>query len=184
MDMHLTELPVDSLQRHPRNPRKGNVTKIAESIMTNGFYGAIVVQKSTNTIIVGNHRWEAAKQSGMTTIPAIVVDVDDATATKILLADNRTSDLAVYDAEELTSILKTVMVEDDLTGTGFDAKDLDKMIADLNDQADYKRVRNLQPFQHAFFLIKAPLEQQGAVADAIDKALKGIPDVETVSANN
>jgi len=184
MDMNLIEVPVDALQRHPKNPRKGNVTKIAESIMTNGFYGAIVVQKSTNTIIVGNHRWEAAKQSGMTTIPAIVVDVDDATATKILLADNRTSDLAAYDAEELTSILKTVMVEDDLTGTGFDAKDLDKMIADLNDQADYKRVRNLQPFQHAFFLIKAPLEQQGAVADAIDKALKGIPDVETVSANN
>lgn len=180
----MEQVPVDALKSHPDNPRKGNVDKIAESIGANGFYGALVVQKSTGTILVGNHRWLAAKQVGMDTVPVLYVDVDDKTAKRILLADNRTSDLALYDAEELTRLLKTVLVEDDLIGTGFDANDLDKMMSDLVDAANYKRVRNLEPFQHAFWLVKAPVEQQGAITAAVERALAEFADVEIVSANN
>jgi ParB-like chromosome segregation protein Spo0J len=182
--MEIVDVPIDALLPHPKNPRKGNVDKIAESIIANGFYGAVIAQKSTNIILVGNHRWRAARQTGMTSIPVMYVDVDDATATKILLADNRTSDLAVYDADELTRILKSVMVEDDLTGTGFTAQDLDKMIADVNDAANYKRVRNLEPFQNCYWLIKAPIEMQGELTDAFQQAIAKREGVEIVTANN
>ena len=81
-----TDLPIDSVRPHPSNPRKGNVAKIVESIKANGFYGSIVVQKSTMTILAGNHRWQAAKECGMKTIPAMLLDIDDLSAKKILLA--------------------------------------------------------------------------------------------------
>jgi hypothetical protein len=29
-------------------------------IQTNGFFGALVVQRSTNKILAGSHRWKAA----------------------------------------------------------------------------------------------------------------------------
>ncbi len=44
---------------HPKNPRKGNVDLIIESIEENGFYGALIVQKSTGYILTGNHRFVA-----------------------------------------------------------------------------------------------------------------------------
>ena len=132
------DLPINSVKPHPANPRKGNVAKIVESIKANGFYGSIVVQKSTMMILAGNHRWQAAKQCGMETIPAMVVDVDDLQVKKILLADNCTSDFAVYDSDELTRLLRDVISDDTLAGTGFDANDLDKLIADVTDSPNDK----------------------------------------------
>lgn len=37
-------LPVDALEPHPDNPRRGDVDAIAESIRHNGFFGAVLVQ--------------------------------------------------------------------------------------------------------------------------------------------
>ncbi|MFC4424851.1 ParB N-terminal domain-containing protein [Deinococcus navajonensis] len=81
--------PVGGLKLHPRNPNAGNVDVIAESIRTNGFYGAEVVQKSTGHILKGNHTFQAACQVGLPQIPVFWLDVDDAAALRILLVDNR-----------------------------------------------------------------------------------------------
>jgi SAM-dependent methyltransferase len=55
-------VPVDSLETHPRNVNQGDIGAIYESIGANGFYGAIVAQKSTGRILAGNHRYQAAVQ--------------------------------------------------------------------------------------------------------------------------
>lgn len=51
---------IESLEPHPANPREGDVGAIVESIRANGFYGAILGQKSKRRIIAGEHRWRAA----------------------------------------------------------------------------------------------------------------------------
>ena len=67
-------------------------------------------------------------------MPVFWVDVDDKEARKILLADNRTSDLASYDDHALLDILRGIAIEDgNLIGTGFDTDDLDDLINDLSD---------------------------------------------------
>jgi ParB-like chromosome segregation protein Spo0J len=124
-------VPIDSLVPHPNNPRQGDVGAIVQSIKANGFYGAIVAQAGTNVIIVGEHRWLAAKEAGMTKVPVAFADVDDAAARKIMLADNRTSDLAEYDQELLVELLKVEAADAGLEGTGYDGDDLDAMIAGL-----------------------------------------------------
>ena len=45
-----------ALRPHPRNPRRGDVDAIEESIAENGFYGCVVAQRSTGYILAGNHR--------------------------------------------------------------------------------------------------------------------------------
>ena len=109
---------------HPKNPRKGNVDLIIESIEENGFYGALIVQKSTGYILAGNHRFVAGTEIGMTEFPVIFVDVDDRKALKILLADNKTSDDGTYDNNLLFELLEEFSIEEDLLGTGYEIADL------------------------------------------------------------
>jgi len=128
------EVPIDSVQPHPENPRQGDLGSILGSVESNGFYGAVVVQKSTGRILAGNHRWLAAKHAGLTTIPVTFVDVGDVQARRILLADNRTSDLGTYDETQLVSLLKELAASaEGLAGTGYDGDDLDDLIHKLGD---------------------------------------------------
>jgi hypothetical protein len=126
-------VPVQGLKRHPKNPRKGDPVKIAESIAVNGFYGALIVQKSTGYILAGNHRFDEAKKQGATDIPVVWVDVEDDEAERILLADNRTGDLAEYDDDGLRSVLAGLLERTGtLDGTGYDAD----FLADADDAKD------------------------------------------------
>lgn len=117
---------VDKLSPHPDNPRIGLVDTIADSIDTHGFYGAVVAQRSTGYVLAGNHRLAAARQQGMGQVPVTWVDVDDEQARRILVADNRTSDLGTYDEGLLIELLESLP---DLTGTGYDQDDLDTLLA-------------------------------------------------------
>jgi hypothetical protein len=125
---------ISELKQHPRNPRKGNVALIQESIEHNGWYGVVLVQKSTGYIIAGNHRVQAASATGATKVPILEVDCDDDTATRILLADNRTNDTATYDEDSLAEILKELSgVDGALEGTGYKQEDYDDIIAALQE---------------------------------------------------
>jgi DNA modification methylase len=127
-DQHFDpSVPLDKLTPHPKNPRKGNVPLIAESIQANGFYGAVIAQRTTGHIIAGEHRWRAARQKKLPAVPVFWLDVDDDRALRILLADNRTNDVAGYDDEILAEILKGM---EDLSGTGWDDDALAKLLGD------------------------------------------------------
>jgi ParB-like chromosome segregation protein Spo0J len=129
-----TQREITELKLHPRNPRKGNVESIRESIEHNGWYGAVLVQKSTGYIIAGNHRVQAAEAAGMKKIPIMEIDCDDTTAVRILLADNRTNDTATYDDEILADILKGLSeVDGSLLGTGYKLEDYDDIMAALQE---------------------------------------------------
>ena len=125
-------VPLDAITPHPENPRLGDVEMIEESIAENGFFGAVVVQEKTGYILVGNHRYLADKNLGASNIPVIYVDVDDLTARKIMLADNRASDRAFYNEQQLLEILQEIQkIDADLTGTGFTPEDIDDLLARL-----------------------------------------------------
>jgi len=124
---------LDKLTEHPSNPRRGDVQVIADSIDANGFYGAVVAQRSTGFVVAGNHRLKAAREKGLDTVPVVWLDVDDDRAKRILLVDNRSSDLAGYDDPELAALLTSLAGGPDaLRGTGFADEDLADVLARLN----------------------------------------------------
>lgn len=138
---------VNKLRPHPENPRQGDIGAIYESIQSNGFYGAVVVQRSTGYILAGNHRFQAAVESGIAEVPVAWVDVDDDRARRILLADNRTNDMASYDDAALADLLKRVLTETDtLAGTGYEPEDLDDLIKRVEGDA-YKMEQVTAPDQ-------------------------------------
>lgn len=120
---------VGKLAPHPQNPRRGDVDLIGALIQENGFFGAVVAQRSTGHILAGNHRYLAFQAQGAEVIPTIWVDVDDERALKILLSDNRASDIGGYDSEALAALLSSLGGE--FEGTGYDTESLDKLLADV-----------------------------------------------------
>lgn len=128
--------PISDLTAHPANPRQGDIVALQESMNEHSFYGAIVVQSSTNRIIAGNHRWLAAQRLGYETVPVLFVDVDDDEARRILLVDNRVNDLATYDNDALLALLRDLDATDrGLVGTGYNGNDLE-LLAALDDDGD------------------------------------------------
>ena len=125
------QVELGKLKAHPKNPRSGDVDVIGESMRRNGFFGAIVAQRSTGQILVGNHRWKAAKAQGKTHVPVAWVDVDDDHALRILLADNRTNDIAEYNDELLTGLLSELSATTGLEGTGYNQDDLSNLLSQL-----------------------------------------------------
>ena len=115
---------ITNLKPYPRNPRRGDVEEIAKSLNVNGQYKPIVVNRRDKTILAGNHTWRAARSLGWTHIAVTYVDVDDYGAQKIVLADNRTSDMSSYDDSKLLDLLESLPT---LEGTGFKQVDLDQL---------------------------------------------------------
>lgn len=104
------------IREHPQNPKIGATALIDESIDENGWYGAITVQRSTSFILAGNHRFRQAVARGATHIPVLWKDVDDDTALKILLIDNKGADAGTYDEGKLEEALSALPT---LRGTGY-----------------------------------------------------------------
>lgn len=128
--------PIDSLHQHPQNPNRGDVATIASLIEANGFVGALVAQRTTGRILIGNHRWKAARSIGATEVPVFWVDVSDEEALRILLADNRASELRSNDPRELIALLESLQVTaTGLTGTAYNATDVLTLLAELGNDA-------------------------------------------------
>ncbi len=125
-------VPVDQLRVHPRNANQGDMGAIHESISENGFFGAVIAQRSTGYVLAGNHRLMSAEVSGIVSLPVIWVDVDDERALRILLADNRTTRLGNDDPAKLAGLLTELAASSSsLAGTGYDREDLDELMKDL-----------------------------------------------------
>ena len=135
----LADTPLDTLQPYHQNPRRGDTQAIADSLERNGQYRPIVVNKGTHTsrpneVLAGNHTLAAAQQLGWKTIATYTIDVDEETATRIVLADNRTADLGTYDDGTLLELLEAI--DHDLDGTGYTYDDLDDLRAIASAPAD------------------------------------------------
>lgn len=119
-------VPIGEVKPYPRNPRRGNLTAIIDSLAINQQYRPIVVNQRTNEILAGNHTWQAAHKLKWTHIAVTFVDVDDQQAARIVAVDNRANDIATYDFDQLKELLDTLP---DLSGTGYTAEELDNLLA-------------------------------------------------------
>ena len=116
------KVAIDTIKPHPRNPRLGDIALIAESLEKNGQYSPIVVWE--DTIIAGTHTWKAAKSLGWKEVAITRYEGSEKDALRVLIADNRTSDIATYDNAYLLELLKSLP---DLEGTGYDLQDIDDL---------------------------------------------------------
>lgn len=132
------DVPLRRLSYYYKNPRRGNVEKVAESLKSNGQFKPIVVNRGTKTgreneILAGNHTTKAAKSLGWTKINVNWVDVDEEHARRIVLADNGSTDDATYDEQILAELIEQQKDEvGDLVGTTYNDDVLAKLMVEIN----------------------------------------------------
>lgn len=132
------DVPLAELRTYHRNPRRGDVEAIKTSILANGVYKPLVVNRGTHTgrsseVLAGNHLMKALRDLGRDSADVVFVDVDDDQAARIVLADNRASDLGSYEIESLIELIQSV---DDLEGTLYTDEELSGLLAADDTDAD------------------------------------------------
>jgi hypothetical protein len=119
-------VPIGDILPHPLNPREGDVGAITQSLQALGQYRPIVVNKRTGHCLSGNHTLQAMALLGWEKVGVTWVDVDTEEEIKILIVDNRTSDLATYDTFDLHKLLTQSA---NLAGTGFTKEEVAEILA-------------------------------------------------------
>ena len=133
--------PVEALRSNARNARTHSgrqLKKIARSIREFGFVSPVVVDEG-GMILAGHGRWSAAKTLGLVQVPTICLDhLTPARKRAYALADNKIAEEAGWDRDilaiELGELVELLPMENiDIGATGFDAPEIDLVIADLGE---------------------------------------------------
>lgn len=136
------DLPVASLRPHPDNPRRGDPTRLAISILRNGWYGTVVAQapnrrRRHHRILAGEHRWRGLQ---------LVNDLDPEHAAELLdLADvdeaarylerarRTTVPVYVLDVDDETALRVLLVDNAESDAAGYDEPALAALLSSLAD---------------------------------------------------
>ena len=94
-EKELAQLPVEAIHPNPRQPRRRlepeTVSGLAESVAALGVVQPVIVRPRRAggfELIAGERRWRAAREAGVTTVPALVRDADDRDSLLLALVEN------------------------------------------------------------------------------------------------
>ena len=126
--MNIQQIEIDKVIPYEKNPRKNqSVDKVAQSIKDFGFQQPIVVDKNM-VVIVGHTRLMGAKKLGLSHVPVVQADLNEAKAKAYRIADNRVNEDSGWDNELLQAELNELLDFDmDLNATGFTNDELDSL---------------------------------------------------------
>ena len=88
------EIPIELVRPNPLQPRKrfdaDALAELTASIRASGVIQPIVVRRAGDAyeLIAGERRWRAAREAGLTKIPAVVRDVTNAESLELALVEN------------------------------------------------------------------------------------------------
>lgn len=137
--MDLMQLPVAGILDYENNPRNNDhaVDKMAEAIEAHGFRVPVLVregeEEDTWLLVDGHLRMKAARQLGLTSVPALdVSDMPEETLGAFRVSVNRMAELADWDLTKLVAELDAIEVaEDELPAlTGMDEAYLHKLMGE------------------------------------------------------
>jgi ParB/RepB/Spo0J family partition protein len=88
-------IPVNNIESNPNQPRTifdaEALHELAASVREHGVLQPILVRplgQNRYQLVAGERRWRASKEAGLTTIPALVEELDDDTALEIAIIEN------------------------------------------------------------------------------------------------
>lgn len=126
-------VPLAQLTPFPGNARRGNQSKLLESLEANGQYRSLIVRQLGTELVVlaGNNTMEALEARGDETARCEIVTCDDQTALRVNLVDNKSNDEATYDDQARAQLLSLL---DGLDGTGYEEDEVDTLLARFEEE--------------------------------------------------
>jgi ParB-like chromosome segregation protein Spo0J len=125
----ITSKPIKSLKMQKNNARVHSpeqIADIARSIQSYGFSAPVLIDPD-GVVIAGHGRLQAARQLGMTHVPAITIDgLSPEQLRALTISDNAIADRGGWDAELLRQELEAIVMSGDEL-TGFTTKELEQL---------------------------------------------------------
>lgn len=128
---------IEDLKLDEHNARQHdefNISEVAKALKDFGQHAPLVVQRASNTVIVGNCRLIAMERLGWTQANVLYVEDSDAEAAIRGLTDNRTAELADWDNEMLQELMSELGTEVEIPG--WTQKDVEGFIALTGNDAE------------------------------------------------
>lgn len=134
--MKIETIKVDTLVPYARNSRthsEEQVAQIVASIREFGFTNPVLID-GDGGIIAGHGRVLAARKMGLATVPCLrLAHLSEAQKRAYIIADNKLALNAGWDDEMLALELRDLQAMDfDLALTGFEAEDIESLLAELD----------------------------------------------------
>ena len=134
-------VPLEKIIPNPRNPNQHSPKQIkllANIIKSQGWRNTIVISDRSGFIVKGHGRLLAAQEGEMELAPVEYQQYEsEAEEYADMIADNRIAELSEMAEESLHDLLSEMADTDiDLTLTGFDEEELDRLIEDLKAETD------------------------------------------------
>lgn len=135
--MNIVMKGLSEIHPYENNPRMNDkaAAAVAKSIQAYGFKVPIVID-ANGEIICGHTRYKAAQQLGLAEVPCVVAD--DLTPSQVKafrLADNKVSDVAIWDNKKLLAELDDLDCFGEDLFTGFELGGLFDNTLDESDKA-------------------------------------------------
>ena len=160
---HTRLVDPNTLKPNPVNPNRHSAHQLqllASIIQEQGWRNPVTVSNRSGLIVRGHGRLEAALLIGCETIPVDEQDyATDAEELADLLADNRLSELAELDEDDLRRVLKSISDADpdfDIELTGFMEDEIRKLMNDADNPEDEVETipkMECQAFEHHDYLV-------------------------------
>lgn len=156
----IADLTSDANNCRKHNPR--NVGGIVTSLQRVGAARSIVIDEN-NVVLAGNATVEAAAQAGITKLAVVEADgntvvavrrtgLSDKQKAELAIADNRTAELATWDAEQILAMLGVYDI--DPLDVGFVQLEIDTL-ADIQDGTPDAGAEPEADYQETFSVIVA-----------------------------
>ena len=177
----LTRLSPGALVPNPRNPRTHppeQIERLAESLKRDGQTKPVLARRDNLMLIAGHGVTEAARRLALPEVAVLLWDVDQATADRVMLADNQFGDLSRNDKAMMAELLGEIDQADYLA-TGFGADEVAKLLAAFEGTIEVAEVETGDVADEFWINCRGPLALQAEVLARI-KTLLGEYDQVTV----
>ncbi|MDE3095587.1 MAG: DNA modification methylase [Chloroflexota bacterium] len=136
--MNVVEMPLADLVPAAYNPRKAlrdgdpEYAKLRRSIEEFGLVDPIIWNSRTKRVIGGHQRLTVLRDLGRTTVPTVVVDLDEKREKALNVALNKVT--GDWDLTLLRDLLNEIQLSgEDATLTGFDPKEIEELVTSYRD---------------------------------------------------
>jgi hypothetical protein len=138
MGLQYKDFSIDSLEKmvNPKNPRwmpESQMAALGESLKEFGLVEPLIVNTRNNQVVGGHQRIEAAKNVGLLSLTAVLVDLPSDQEMALNLSLNKIK--GDWDYDKLAEILST-FESDDLIGTGFNSQETEAIVANAINEAE------------------------------------------------
>jgi hypothetical protein len=171
---------INSLVENPRNPQQhpeDQIVRLAASLTARGQYKPLLARRVNRMLIAGHGVRLAMLKLGWTTARVVFWDIDQGTADRVMLGDNRLGEGSTPDEDRVAELLREIPNTDWLS-VGFNEDEAAKLLRSFGDTELLVREIPTSTILDTFWIsVRGPLAQQADVLACMKQLMADRPQV-------